>query len=315
MVDCEIYLIRCCDNNKCYVGKALKTVGVLKQSWGTNGRWQSHLREAENSFDKKQKGHCVLLNAAILKYGSDKFEVKKICDCTSEEADELEKYYITEFNSLAPNGYNLKTGDNKGKDSDETREKKRAMRLGKSHSEETKKAISQGQLGNKRNQKSKYPEDHSLPKYIICNRVLDEKIGYSVSKFPIDLKNREYVTKTFYKSENYSIDKCLSDAIAYLTQLKDSQVIQEIEKVVKTERNSRSSKKGADKYDMPKYISLYFNAGTESGFVIDGLRLVNPDGTIIKYRKKFNDSQKTMEEKLELTKQHLEYIKQNFKYI
>ena len=34
----EIYLIRNKENKKCYVGQALKTVGKVKQKWGTNER-------------------------------------------------------------------------------------------------------------------------------------------------------------------------------------------------------------------------------------------------------------------------------------
>lgn len=314
MEDCEIYMIKCLANNKYYIGKALKHVGAFKSTWGTQGRWLSHVREAENSFDKKRKGHCVLLNAAILKYGTQSFEVKKICDCMSNDADDLEQKYINEYNSMVPYGYNLKTGGNKGKDSENTREKKRLMRLGQKHSESTKEAISKGQLGNKRNQKSKYIEDHSLPKYIICNRIGEEKIGYSVSKYPIDKLNKEYVTKEFLKSDNMSLEQCLEEAKKYLDVLDKQQSINKIiePKPIKSERTARTSKLGSDKYDMPKYISLLKLKGIEVGFNVDGIRVVNEDGSIYRYRKKFNATKYSMEEKLNQAKEHLEYVKNNF---
>jgi hypothetical protein len=45
----EVYLIRNKENEKCYIGQAMKMVGVVKpQKWGAQGRWKSHLREAKN---------------------------------------------------------------------------------------------------------------------------------------------------------------------------------------------------------------------------------------------------------------------------
>ena len=147
----EIYLIKNKQNNKCYIGQAQKFIGRENKKWGTIGRWKSHLREAL----KTKNDHCILLNQAIRKYGIQNFEVSKICDCNQTNIDNLEIHYIKQFNSLVPTGYNLKTGGANGKDSLETREKKRLMRLGKTHSESTKNNISKGQLGNRRDKKKK----------------------------------------------------------------------------------------------------------------------------------------------------------------
>lgn len=64
---------------------------------------------------------------------------------------------------------------------------------------------------------------------------------------------------------------------------------------------------------MSKYISLYSFKGYSEGFFIDGLRIINNDGSILKYRKNFNDSNKTMEEKLKLEIEYLNFVKQHCK--
>lgn len=48
---------------------------------------------------------------AIKKFGQDNFTIQELCVCTSrEELDEKEKQYILQFNTIAPNGYNLEPG-------------------------------------------------------------------------------------------------------------------------------------------------------------------------------------------------------------
>lgn len=200
----------------------MKIVGIVKpQKWGTQGRWKSHLREAKNTIEKGQKDHCTILNQAIRKYGENTFDVITLCECISvEEMDKKEAEYIQEYNSMVPNGYNLNYGGAKGKDSDETREKKKQMRLGKTHDEETKNSISKSQIGNRRGVKArKYPEDADLPKYISARRKNGVIIGYMISCFPIGVEKKEYVTKTFISKSNPEQD--LQNAKKYLAELEE----------------------------------------------------------------------------------------------
>ena len=101
----EIYCITNLNNNKKYIGQAVKIMGTNKQKWGTQGRWASHIREAINN----KTDHCRLLNQAIRKYGVDNFKVEKLCDCLISELDDMEKKYIIEYNTMSSNnmGYNL----------------------------------------------------------------------------------------------------------------------------------------------------------------------------------------------------------------
>ena len=370
----EIYLIRNKETKKCYVGQALKTVGKVKQKWGTNGRWKCHIREANNTIEKGHKDHCVLLNSAIRKHGQDNFDVITLCECaTTEEIDEKEAEYIKIYNSLVPNGYNLNYGGAKGKDSDETREKKRQMRLGQTHDEETKKNISKSQLGNRRDVKKRtYQEDVDLPKYIAAVRDKDKKInGYKIAGFPIGIEKKEYIYKTF--SNIKEPQKALEQALEYLNELQEKykniseqildnkkteptiKIEPKIEPTIKlkvklknkpeiqpeiqpemepkmepkiepkiepakkietktksVERNSKL-KAGNDKYDMPKYIYLKKQEDKEVGFVVDGLRIINDDGTVTKYYKSFISKKYTPEENLKRAIEHLEEVKKTHK--
>ncbi len=312
----EIYVIINKINNKCYVGQAKKHVGKLKLTWGTTGRWKSHVREALNSENKGQKDHCVLLNQAIRKYGVDSFEVRKLEDVTNDNIDEREIFQIKQFNSLVPNGYYLNHGGARGKDSDETREKKKQMRLNKHHSDDVKAKISKGQLGNRRGKlKRKYPEDDILPKYIVAKRIGGVVIGYILSCFPIGTESKKYISKSFINQSNP--EESLKKAQEMLETLQEKYAVcQEKQKEAQTvnkeppklSRASRSNKKGSDKYNMPKYISLITLKDKEVGFLVDGLRLVQDDETIKRYTKSFTDPSKTMDEKLSIAIQHLQDI-------
>lgn len=313
----EIYLITNKQNGKKYVGQALKKVGKLELPWGTEGRWKSHIREScEGS-----QNHCVYLNSAIRKYGASAFDVQKLADCESlAQMNEFEEQFIREHNTLAPHGYNLKSGGANGKDSDETREKKRQMRLGKKHEETVKEKISKGQLGNRRQAKvRKHPEDADLPKYINAKRKTGKIIGYDISCFPVGVDSKQYISKSFTCQTNPM--EAYEKAVKYLEELKkeyadmtESMPRSTPTEVVRSvEKRSRKNKQGVDKYDMPKYVSLKTANGVPIGFAVDGLRIINDDGTVRIYSKHFVNKLMTMEEKLQLAKDHLEETKKNFK--
>jgi group I intron endonuclease len=64
-------------------------------------------------------GRCIL--SAYQKYGIHNFDFKIICICFDDDCNELEEFYIKKFNTLVPNGYNLQTGGNNCKHSEETK--------------------------------------------------------------------------------------------------------------------------------------------------------------------------------------------------
>jgi hypothetical protein len=95
--------------NKKYIGQ---TVSHRKNKnkyrpFGYEGRFKDHISEALCNTKKKQ---CTYLNNAIRHYGRDAFTIELIMTCPKEEMDKYEQYYINEYNSIYPNGYNLTSG-------------------------------------------------------------------------------------------------------------------------------------------------------------------------------------------------------------
>lgn len=105
-----VYVITNTVNGKQYVGQ---TVSSPKT------RWYQHVSEAKNG----RKGSCALY-AAIRKYGAEAFTLNAIAAGASQiELDEAEQQWISQLGTLAPNGYNLKTGGSRGRHTAEARAK------------------------------------------------------------------------------------------------------------------------------------------------------------------------------------------------
>jgi len=122
---CEIYIITNTVNNNIYIGKAVSHILNHKKyrPYGSIGRFKTHISEA---FSNK-KNQCHYLNNSIRKYGKDSFKVELLEYCNIDDSNDREIYYINKYNSLYPNGYNLKLGGNIF-----------------SHCEESKKRVSEG---------------------------------------------------------------------------------------------------------------------------------------------------------------------------
>ena len=130
-----IYMIKNKIDSKCYIGQSIEK--------DINTRWNKHKRNINSDG-------CPALYGAFRKYGIDNFDFKIICISFDEYLDDLEIYYISKFNSIAPNGYNLETGGNKNKIvHPETCERIRKALTGKKHSEERKVNNSNAQKGKK----------------------------------------------------------------------------------------------------------------------------------------------------------------------
>jgi len=101
-------------SGKSYIGQTIK---LLLE------RWAEHCRT---------KSHCKVLNSAILKYGKEAFSIEKVAEYSNQEdLNNAEEYYVDFYNSLAPNGYNLRAGGgSKGKHSVETIERMSNSRMG-----------------------------------------------------------------------------------------------------------------------------------------------------------------------------------------
>lgn len=105
-------------NGKKYIGQTIHSL---------NYRKKQHLNSAKNYRD-----NCRLLNRAIRKYGEESFRWEVIDTATSQnELNNLESYYIELFNTTdVSKGYNLKGGGIKPYLSDETKRKISEAQIG-----------------------------------------------------------------------------------------------------------------------------------------------------------------------------------------
>lgn len=94
----RIYVVTHIETAKRYVGL---TASSLPK------RWAEHVKKARSGA----KLHPDSLQAAILQYGEKAFNIAEVAVChTKGELAKLERKYIEEFRTTAPNGFNLALG-------------------------------------------------------------------------------------------------------------------------------------------------------------------------------------------------------------
>ena len=98
-----IYKISNTVNNKLYIGQTVKTIQT---------RFREHIRSARTNTNQ-----TMIIPKAIKKYGEDNFsisEIEKIIEDSKEELfnklNEREIFYISLYNTVRPNGYNVTSG-------------------------------------------------------------------------------------------------------------------------------------------------------------------------------------------------------------
>ena len=180
-----IYKITNRIDKKIYVGQTIRDV---------EERWKAHLHKGSN---------CRYLSSAIKKYGVDNFEFKLVCITFDNQLDDMEIKYIKQYNSLVPNGYNLRIGGNGGRHHAETKQKisevlKQRYKnglihskpsLGKPHNEIHKKKISESLKGRRLSQET-------------INKIILSKKIYKIIQFDI-LGNRLNSFETCQEAAQY----------------------------------------------------------------------------------------------------------------
>ena len=91
--------------SKSYIGQTIQDL---------DERWRQH---------KKINSNCRYLKSAIKKYGLENFDFNLICICFDNDLDKYECYYMNKYNTIVPNGYNLREGGNSGRHNEETKKK------------------------------------------------------------------------------------------------------------------------------------------------------------------------------------------------
>ena len=140
------------------------------------------------------------MNNAIRKYGVENFIVELIEYCDVTKANEREIYYIKELNSVFPNGYNLTNGGSTF-----------------THSEESKKRVSNGLLEYNKNKKyDRFKDikeiDNDIEKYIKPLRRNNQQYGWYVYIDRI---------KADFGGIHTSIDDSKKCAIEFINNLKN----------------------------------------------------------------------------------------------
>ena len=137
----------------------------IGQSTNLEVRKRRHKIRLRNNYHEN-----IFLQRSWNKYGAENFEFMTLEICNKENLNELEKKYIEKYNSLYPNGYNLRTGgDRNWTYSEETKRKIGDGNRGKIISEETRKKI------------SNFWKIHGSPsKGIIVSKETREKISNSL---------------------------------------------------------------------------------------------------------------------------------------
>jgi hypothetical protein len=99
-----IYSITNLTNNKLYIGKTTQP--------NPYDRWKQHLQNArsKNNTTKKSSIHSMPIVHAISKYGSDNFKFRVIEECTDDNVNIRESYWIEKYNACGKNGYNVTLG-------------------------------------------------------------------------------------------------------------------------------------------------------------------------------------------------------------
>jgi group I intron endonuclease len=150
-------------NCKIYIGQ---TIGKLSY------RWRKHCTDKS----------CSILHRAIQKYGPENFTIEEIDGANSQsELNYKEWLLVYKFDSLAPNGYNLREGGgNRGKWHKDSIEKMRQKQIGKKLSQEHKNKIRKKALGKKHTESTK-------------QKMRLAKIGYISHKIGTKLNKEERV--------------------------------------------------------------------------------------------------------------------------
>ncbi len=180
-------------NNKSYIGQ-------VNESKGVRARWLQHVNTSKNSPNKGSR----VLNLAILKYGYENFKVEILCKVHENIKDQTEKFCISFYNTLVPNGYNLQSGGTFTNHSVETKQKRSESLKKLLEDPEKRKIWSNAKKGKPQDNKDnrKYKEDKNLPKYI--RRIRGRYDGYCIDSHPL-CKCKKFTSKKLTMDEKYSL--------------------------------------------------------------------------------------------------------------
>lgn len=197
---------------------------------------KKYIGQTTRDLNKRYEEHCTskgsrILYNAIQKYGKDNIKKEILLICDNHLLNEYEIKFIHLYNTLYPNGYNIRTGGSNGLHCDASKELMRQSKLGnknfnfgKPRSENTKINISNSKKGEKHHffgkelsiqhklNLSKAHKKNDIPMYIVKLKARPEAYqssGYVVINHP-HLKTKYFTSKKKIDEEKYN------EALQYL---------------------------------------------------------------------------------------------------
>lgn len=154
-----------------------KIIGIYKITSPTNKIYigqSTNISQRFNSYrNYKCKGQSKLYNS-LKKYGHEKHKFEITMQCSKEELNQFEIYYIELFQTFnSKYGLNLQAGGYNGSPSEETRNKIREINLGHKHSEETKEKLRISSTGRKHSKET-------ISKMKLVRRTEEYKLNLSI---------------------------------------------------------------------------------------------------------------------------------------
>jgi group I intron endonuclease len=207
----------------------------------TSPSGKRYIGQTERNYEKRWNEHCkclkscIILENAIQKYGKENMKFEVLLMINNEYLDEYESKFIDLYNTLEPHGYNIRTGGDKGKHSDASKQRMRDAKLGeKNHNfgkpreDATKLAISVAKSGikhhfygkelsieHKLNLSKAHKKSHTeLPMYIVYLKERPssyQAAGYAVINHPT-------LSTKYFTSKKLSDKEKLNKAYEYLKQ-------------------------------------------------------------------------------------------------
>ena len=204
-----------------------------------------------------------LINKARKKYGLENWKVDILRECeTQEELNKWEMYYIKSLNTKKPNGYNLTDGGGGLSGlifTDEHKRKLSESRKGKSLSKETRRKISEANIGKRGYWKDKtFSEEHK------------RKLSENSSRYFLG-KHHTEKSKSIMSQKAVGNKRCLGRILSEETKNKISEA--EKGKVITDETKVK--------------MSLAHGGGTVYQYTLDGI-LVNTFSTASEAAKKLS---------------------------
>lgn len=202
----------------------------------TSPSGKMYIGQTKRPVEKRLREHsklipgCVVLNNGIQKYGFQTFKVEILLQINDEHLDNYESLMIDRFDTLYPNGYNIRTGGAaNSRHCAESCERMRQSKLGdknpnfgKPRSDSTKVAISHAKSGeqhhfygkqltleHKLHLSASHKKDSGLPMYMVRVKPRPEHYtseGYAILNHPI-LKPKYFTSKRLTDAEKFALAK------------------------------------------------------------------------------------------------------------